>query len=388
MVSTRHDNCESLLAAMVGFDTVNGASSGRPDAERELGVYLDAVARQMGFEARRFDVNEHKFNLVVTHRVADSAPWLMFESHMDTVSVAGMTVDPFAAEIRDGRMYGRGACDTKGTGAAMLWALRDYAANGAGPNNIAVAFSTDEEVGKHGAIALSTRHLDQLDWRPRGVIVGEPTCLRGITAHNGTVRWKIRTRGVAAHSADPGRGRSAISMMARVIQRIERDYVPSLSASHPLTGKAQASINLIRGGVQINVIPEHCEVEVDRRVVPGEDGATVVPAVERLLDELRREDPAVDVEQDVPVIDAPLDPAVGPAFAGQVLAVLAEAGHSPEPDGAAYATDASQFVEVGVPAVVLGPGDIAQAHTKDEWLDLAELQKGIDVYGRLMRMSL
>ena len=385
MPSTTHDSCVALLTDMVRFDTVNHNISGKADAEVELARYLESVAAAAGLQTRQLAIAGDSFNLLVTHEVDPAAPWLLFESHLDTVSVEGMTVDPFAAVIADGRISGRGACDTKGTGAAMLWALRQYAGAGDGATNIAIAYTTDEEIGKTGVRTFTSTQLDGLGWRPLGAVIGEPTLLQPVVAHNGIARWQIHTRGVAAHSGDPSKGRSAISMMLRVVDTIEQRYVPSLTTLHPLTGKAQCSVNVIRGGVQVNVIPEHCQIEIDRRVVPGEDNATVVPAVEVLLDELRRTHPGLEVEQQTPYLDPPLDPAGGEAFAGAVGQALQTLGLSAEPAGVFYGTDASQFSAMGIPALVLGPGSIEQAHTKDEWLALDQLDRGVEVYLALMR---
>ena len=227
-------------------------------------------------------------NLLVTHEVVPDAPWLMFESHIDTVSIEGMTIEPLAAEVRDGRIWGRGACDTKGTGAAMLWALREYAESGTQGNNVAIVYALDEERLMRGSAALAASQLADFGFRPAGVVVGEPTLHRPVVAHNGLVRWGIRTGGVACHSSDPSRGVSAISTMAAVVQAIEAHYIPQLTAQHPLTGKAQCSINTIHGGSQTNIIPDSCRIELDRRVVPGEDLEQVLPAVEAVLQPLRR----------------------------------------------------------------------------------------------------
>jgi acetylornithine deacetylase len=385
MPSTTHQTCEQLLADMVSFDTVNANISGKLDAEYDLACFLDEVAQRAGFATRRLPIEGESFNLLVTCEVNRAKPWLLFESHMDTVSVAGMTIDPFKAVIADGKMFGRGACDTKGTGAAMFTALKKYAADGDGANNIAIAFTTDEEYHKHGVRAFTGGQLPQLGWRPVGAIIGEPTMLQPVVAHNGVARWTIVTQGVAAHSSDPSRGKSAISMMIRVIDMIEKRYAPSLTAAHPLTGKAQCTVNVIRGGVQINIIPEHCEIQVDRRVVPGENSAAVVPAVEKLLADLCAEQPDIHVEQRTPFLDSALDPKGGEAFASRVGQILETMGLPGEPVGVTYGTDASQFSEIGVPAVVLGPGSIAQAHTKDEWLALDQLHRGVEVYLNLMR---
>jgi len=373
-----------LLQRMVGFNTVNQINQGVPFVEGEMAAFLEQVARAWGLETMRLPIKSGGFNLLITHQVDAAAPWLLFESHMDTVSTEGMTVEPFAAEIRDGRLYGRGACDTKGTGAAMLWSLKTLSESKSLDVNIAVLFTVDEEAAKTGIQAFTNSQIDQLNWRPLGAIVGEPTLLRMIIANNGVVRWKICTKGVATHSADPSQGRSAISAMVKVIDAVETRYVPSLQATNPLVGKAQASINTIRGGTVINMIPNECTVSVDRRIVPGEDPTTVLPAVEALLDELRTADPSLEVEQLEPFIDPPLNPEFSQDFADKVGSVLAELGYSTEPVGAAYGTDASNLADGGIPAVVLGPGSIDQAHKVDEYLELDQLQQGVRVYCELM----
>lgn len=375
---------------MVGFDTVNANISGRANAELPLAIYLEDLAQAFALQVQRLPVADEGFNLLVSCRADEAAPWLLFESHLDTVTAEAMTVDPFAAEIRAGRLYGRGACDTKGTGAAMLWALREYAAQAADkPNNIAIVYTVDEEIYKTGVRTFVQRQLPALAWRPAGVIVGEPTRLQAVVAHNGVVRWSIAARGRAAHSSDPAQGRSAISAMTKVIAALEEQYIPGLVTAHPLTGKAQCSINQIQGGVQINIVPEHCEIHIDRRVVPGEDPQDVLPAVEEILEVLRRADPELDVLQDAPaMVDSPLDPSGGEGFAGFVQQVLLGVGLPGDLVGVGYGTDASSFGQIGLPAVVLGPGDIAQAHTADEWIDVAELHRGVEVYGALMRTAL
>lgn len=386
MESTMHDTCESLLAAMVGFDTVNSRISGKPDAEVELAIYLEAVAGRMGFATQRLPLDGRSFNLLVTHEVSPSAPWLLFESHLDTVTVDGMVIDPFEAEIRDGRIYGRGSCDTKGTGASMLWALQHYALESGG-TNVAIVYTTDEEVAKAGAAGFAGNHLPDLPWRPVGAVIGEPTLLVPVIAHNGVARFKLHTRGVAAHSSNPSAGKSAISMMMRVIDMLESRYIPSITSSHPLTGQAACSVNVIRGGKQVNVIPDHCEIEIDRRVVPGENGQDAIRAVELLLDELRQAHPDLAVDMDEVFIDTALDPAGSEGFVAVVQAVLRAADLPGDAEGAKYGTDASQFSAIGIPSVVLGPGNIDQAHTKDEWLALDQLHRGIEVYLDLMRAA-
>ena len=381
-------SCAELLQGMVGINTVNGHISGAVQAERELAEYLEGRAQAWGLATKRLEIGAEGFNLLVLHQVDPEAEWLLFESHLDTVSIEGMTIDPLGGQIQDGRLYGRGACDTKGTGAAMLWALRQYAAGG-GPNNVGLLFTLDEEIRKTGVRTFVDRQLPGLGWRPRGTIVGEPTRLLPVVAHNGVVRWAIRVEGRAAHSSDPGQGRSAISGMVAVIRALEEGYIPHLTARHRLTGKAQASVNLIAGGTQINIIPELCRIQIDRRVVPGEEPAQVLPAVEKVLQQVRDQQPELVVEQEEPsMLDYPLDPSGGEDFATGVGAVLAGLGLAGVGQGVGYGTDASTLARTGLPALVIGPGDIAQAHTADEWIEVAQLERGVEVYRSLMAMPL
>jgi len=370
---------------MIGIDTTNHRPTGPPGTEDRLADDLEELATEVGLSTTRLAVPDEPHNLLVSHEVGPDAPWALFVSHLDTVDVVGMTIDPFAGEIRDGRIYGRGACDTKGSGAAMFWALMQYAAQQERHNNVAVLYTVNEEIRQTGAISFVANDLPGLGWSPAGVVVGEPTGLQPVVAHNGVVRWRIRTQGVSAHSSSPDRGRSAISMMVEVVRAIESQYIPRIDTSHPLTGRAQCSINLIQGGSQINIIPARCEIQVDRRTVPGEEDRQVLPTVERVLDTLRQADPNFCVEQDEPHIVGPLDPATNEPWATHVCGVLDRLGLPAEPVGAKFGTEASTFARAGLPALVLGPGQAAQAHTKDEWLSLDQLHAACEVYLEIMR---
>lgn len=384
---TKHappQTCVELLQQMVSFNTVNRISDGIPFVEGELAEHLESVARGWGLKAERLEIPGTGFNLLVTRQVDPQLPWLLFDSHMDTVSVEGMTVDPFAGAITAGRLYGRGACDTKASGATMLWALKTLVAENTPSQNLGILYTIDEEITRTGVKTFLRQQLDGLDWKPAAVVVGEPTSCRLVTAHNGTVRWQISTTGRAAHSSDPSQGRSAISDMVRVIDALETQYIPQLDAAHELVGKAQCSINLISAGTLINVIPDACTISVDRRAVPGEDATQVLPAVESVLESLRREVPGLCVTQHEAQIQSSLSPDGNQEFAGHVGGVLRSLGLEEQPLGAKYGTHASDFASAGFPAVVLGPGDIAQAHRKDEYIVLDQLEHGIEIYRSVM----
>jgi len=377
-----------LLRAMVRVDSVNGALTGRAQAESELVDWLAAVAGRWMLDVELLAVEGQASQLLLTLRVGGDRPWVLFDSHLDTVAVDHMTIEPFGAELRGGRIWGRGTCDTKGTGAAMLWALREYAQITDPPNNVALLLSVDEEVSMTGIQSFIRNDLPRLGWSPALVIVGEPTEHIPVVAHNGCVRWEIQTHGKAAHSSTPWEGHSAINDMVQALTVVQRDYIDALDAEHELTGRAVASVNTIRGGNAPNIIPESCVCEVDRRVVPGEDPDAVLPRVAELLDALKSNNAGLDYTQTLKVAHPPLLPASSAAVLPIVKRALNDNGVRKPAVGAPFATHAGYLSQAGLPTLVLGPGSPYPAHTKDEWVSVDEIELGVKVYGSLMRARL
>ena len=371
-------SCEELLAQMVSFQTVNPDFGGPAGGQPALAAHLEALARHWGLQTRRCPVAEGLFNLLITTEVAPNAEWLLFESHLDTVSVDGMTVPPFQVTVAGDKLHGRGTCDTKGTGASMLWALQEYARQPHRPRNAGIIFAVDEETEMRGARAFAANDVAKFS-KLRGIIVGEPTGLRPVVAHNGALRWRTITRGVAAHSADPSKGRSAIRAMLRVIETLEARFIPHANREFPLTGRAAASINVIRGGTAVNIIPDYCEIICDRRLVPGESATQILADRDAALAGLA-------VEHDGQYLAPPLPPENSAALHQWATPALAACGLDITATGAPYATDASHYAAVGAQVMVLGPGDIAQAHTKDEWLHRAELARAVSLYRALLTL--
>ncbi len=369
---------EELLAQMVSFDTVNPEYGGPVGGEARLAGHLETLAAAWGLRSRRYPVSENRFNLLISCEASPGAEWLLLESHLDTVAVEGMTVPAFTLTPRGDKLYARGACDTKGSGAAMLWALKTFAAGGGRPRHAGVIFSVDEETRMTGARAFAANSLRDFP-RLRGIIVGEPTLLRPVVAHNGALRWRSITRGVAAHSADPSKGRSAIAAMLPVVDALERKFIPLATRESPLTGRAAASINVIRGGTAVNIIPDRCEILCDRRLVPGEDAAQVLVERDAALAGLA-------VEHDEQYLAPPLPPGNSSALHAWMTPAFAAAGLDATATGAPYATNASHYAAAGAPVLVLGPGDIAQAHTKDEYLDRFALLAAARLYEALLRL--
>lgn len=375
------DSCETLLGAMIAVDTVNPGFGGHYDGQARLVEHLERWARTLGLATRRLPVTAGLENLMVVAEGEPGTPWLLFDSHLDTVSTAGMEIPPLTMTKRDGRYYGRGTCDTKGSGAAMLWALADFARQKERKQTVAVLFTIDEEHGMTGARAFAQDHLPALLPKLRGIVVGEPTGLRPVVATNGILRWKMRTRGIAAHSSDPSRGRSAISAMMRVIDAFETRYIPTITAAHPLAGRAAASINVIRGGTQVNIIPDECTVECDRRLAPGETTESVLTACKAALLN------SAPVEYAEIYSVPPLHEELSKAFVRSLEPAFTGTGLSTVHAGAPYATNASIYADKGAPVLVAGPGEAAQAHSRDEWVAAEQLADAVKLYRAMMGLA-
>ncbi len=372
-----------LLADLVRRPSVNpmGRTDLPPELVHEARVTdcLEAHLRAIGAEYHRRPVEPGRDNLVAVYTPPTPAPFtVIFEAHQDTVPVDAMTVDPFAARVEGGRLYGRGACDVKAGIAVMLTAFaRLVRERPAGSARVVLAFTVDEE---HTFIGV--QELAKAGPRADFAVVAEPTLLNIVTAHKGVARWQIETAGRACHSSRPEQGVNAVYRMARLLRGVE-DYADALRGRppHPLLGPPTLSVGRVVGGVSPNTVPDFCRIEVDRRLIPGETSAAAVADLTAFLTGY----PGVDFPfaASTPKLACPpLDPAGSAELASRLgSAVNAVVGRH-EVLAVPYGTDASTLAEAGIPAVVFGPGDIAQAHTKDEWIDLAQLEPAAEILFR------
>jgi len=370
----------ALLADLVSIRSINPAYDPESD-EAEIGRYIVEKLGQWGISCRTEEALPGRFNVVAEVPGRQSEKRLLFEAHMDTVSVAGMEIDPFKPAIKNNLMYGRGSCDTKAGLAAMLYALKMVSQDGPPACTVLLAAAVDEEHAFRGVSDLVNRGV-----RADAAVVSEPTCLDIIVAHKGVLRWPIVTEGRAAHSSKVHLGINAISKMAKVIDAIETRLVPTYSKTvHPLLGPPTLNIGLIEGGIQINTVPDRCSIEIDRRILPGESKDAIWSQFEEVLDELRAADPELRVKMGAPrLYDFPLETDAGE----RVVKVAEEAcrrsiGRATVA-GVPYGTDASKLSRVGIPSIVLGPGNIDQAHSAVEFVDLDEVVKAAQIYADMM----
>jgi acetylornithine deacetylase/succinyl-diaminopimelate desuccinylase-like protein len=360
-----------LLQALVRIPSVNPSGTPGTDevGEQRCAEFLLEHLRGLGAEAELREVLPGRPN-VVARFPGDrpGKPRLLFAPHTDTVSVAGMTIDPFGGELRDGKLWGRGASDTKGSMASMLWALRekrDVLATLS--HEIWFAGLCGEEAGQQGAKALAAE--EKFDF----VIAGEPTGLDIVHLHKGCTHLLLRAHGRAVHAARLELGENAIEKMMSALEWVRAELRPALAGcTHPVLGRSTVSIGTIEGGSKINIVPDLCEAAVDIRTVPGVESAGVIAGI------------AAQLQQRVPGLEVTLvqAPPLDTPRAHPVIGRLESFGARCV--GAPWFCDAAVFARHGVPAVAMGPGSIDQAHTKDEWIAVAELERGAEFFGRFL----
>jgi len=378
-----------LLQNLVAIPSVNPMGrdlSGPEYFETRLSDYLDDFFKQLEVPYERFEVSPGRHNVVARFDSPGSRTTILLDAHQDTVPVDGMIVPPFQPEIRDGRLYGRGACDVKGGLAAMLAAFtRLVKERPAGAANVIMACTCDEESTATGSRDLTRRWEEPgtggrvILGPPDIAVVAEPTDLDVVVAHRGASRWKIRTTGRACHSSRPQEGVNAIYKMAPILAALEKHAreLPGLREPHPLCGPSTLSVGRIEGGISVNTVPDECTIEIDRRVIPGEDGQAVIDQVGAYV----RSQVDVDFEMLPPwIVGVPLSDHNNGEWADRLLEQIRPVAGERRKVGVAYGTNASRYSSSGVPSVVFGPGSIEKAHTVDEWIPIDELQQAAEIY--------
>jgi acetylornithine deacetylase/succinyl-diaminopimelate desuccinylase-like protein len=371
-------NVIELLQDLVSIPSVNPQGNPGTDftGEQTLGEYVVNFLRTLGAEADLHHVEIGRPNVVAEFKAEKTAAaHLAFAPHLDTVSVAGMTISPFDPAIRDGKLFGRGSTDTKGPMAAALWAVRNWAQSPARAHsrvNWTFLALMGEEAGNDGAHALAKKGFSS-----DLTLVLEPTQLGVVTAHKGALWLEIETTGVACHGSTPEKGRNAIYAMRHVLEAIESKIIPGLARqAHAKLGNPTLNVGTISGGSKINIVPDRCRIEIDCRVVPGIDAEEFR---QRLESDLRAVVPDVTVSQQR--YSPPLD-------ADESLPWVRRLGEASRGfTTAPWFSDASVLSGPHCPAVCIGPGSIAQAHTKHEFILLSDLEEGADFFLRWMQAA-
>ena len=369
-----------LLADLIRINSVNPAYD-NSSAETAIQKFVLSFFVDQGIPVVEQPVEQGRSNVIAKLPGRSASGRIVFEAHCDTAGVKGMLIPPFDPQIKGTRMYGRGACDTKAGLAAMMLAIADlHKTKELLPSEVWVVSAVDEEHSYRGVWKLRRK------LQAAAAVVSEPTNMKLAIASKGCLRWRVTLKGKAAHSSKPHLGVNAIEHAARVVCCLERENLRLKNIRHPLLGCPTLSVGLIHGGTQVNIVPDCCWIEVDRRLIPGETPDQVFRQYRDLLQSLRSDCPQLELSMDSPQLE---DYALETAVTSKIVLCAAEAlkaaGLDSNPAGVPFGSDASKLAAVGIPSVILGPGSIDEAHTETEFVELEQVEKAFAVYRNIMR---
>ncbi len=374
----------TLLKRLVSIPSVNPGHTDdvSVSGEMRLAEYLAEWLEARGFALSWDMVEPGRPNLIASYGPDTPKHTLLLESHLDTVGEDGMTIKPFDPLVREGRIYGRGACDTKGPMAAALCAFRPPVLERLAEAGVRLLFvgAMGEEKGNIGA-----ERLVEQGWSADEAIILEPTELAAVNGHKGIFWFQLTVHGISAHGSNPDRGRSAILGMMQVIDQLQKQIARKREqCANTEMGLPTLNIGFIEGGTAVNVVPNRCTIEVDRRLVIGESGEQTRKEIREVLQRLA--DRGVIQSYDLETIKEgpPFRTAPESALIGRFDRVCREFNVTPRMESAAWYSDAGAISRICSSVVVFGPGSIKQAHTNDEYIVMDELLKGHDILARYL----
>lgn len=373
-----HSSVVELTQALIRIPSVNpddqsGFSGG---GEQKIANELASWLRDWGAEVVLEEILPGRPNLIARWAPLDGRPRILLGPHLDTVGIANMKVDPFGGHIVDGTITGRGASDTKGPMAAMLWALRENAEMLA-EARVAVDFVAfmGEESGQWGSKHFAEHHGKDYQF----AIAGEPTSLQIVSTTKGSLWSTLVAHGKACHSSMPEEGDNAILKLARALDVLERHLKPQLAAyTHPRLGGSTMNVGTFHGGTRANIVPDSAEAQLDIRITPA---LTAAGGAEQLLAST-----IAELGLPVKMVNTHENPPMETDENHPYLQCLRAARAGTECVGAPWFSDAAHLSRGGIPSVCLGPGSIDQAHKDDEFIRIDDLHDGVEHFSRFIQM--
>ena len=342
----------------------------KQSGELELAMWLSKFFQSKGFETQLQTVQKNRPNLIVRPNKIPKLPVVALQAHMDTVDVEGMTVGPFGGEIRDGLLFGRGACDVKGPMAAAITAMLEWYQQNQNPHFELIFLATmGEETGTIGA-----RHFAQNGFPIDLMIVGEPTNLNPVIGHKGLWRFCLETYGKASHSSMPELGENAIDKMMGAFDLIKNKVKPEFES---IDGSS-LSTTMVHGGSSINIIPDYCRVDVDARF---EKGSKIEICRDMLMDELI-DTKYTEIQNYPAYISNPFSKTkhfLERALMDQGVEFISKK----EP----WYSDAGPLSNAGIDTVVWGPGNIKDAHTAEENISIEQLDVAVKILLKFLAVT-
>lgn len=364
------------LAVTFTQELVRRDSSNPPGNELETAAYAVEALKAHGVAAELDEFEPGRCNVSATYGGCRDTG-ILFLGHMDVVPAKGCWEHgKFDPEIVDGRMYGRGTADMKGGIGAMMAALAALVQAGYPlQKNVRLLLDSDEENTNKGINRACSAYDIQADC----AIVGEPSDMELLLGNKGYSSFYVKTQGISCHASEPELGKNAIYQMARAIQKLEA-YAQDLSARRdPYLGPATLSVGTIQGGVRVNIVPDACLCEVERRALPGETLESIGEELQTLLAGIAQVTPR---NQFTPASLLARDH----AFTRRVEDILGDVlGREPALGVFHGGTEAAYVSQFGIPTLIVGPGSLEQAHRIDEYASVAQIMQCADLYFRLMQ---
>ncbi len=357
-----------LLEKMVAIPSVEGQ-------EKEMGELIAAYTESIGMTVERQTVEGDRFNVIAKIQIGKGGKTVVLNSHMDVVPPAdGWNTEPYVLTRGEDRAFGRGSTDAKGCLTALLMATKRIIENPGDTNgNIIVTAVVDEETYSKGARYL----VDHADLHADYGIVGEPTSCRIGLGHNGSVRPVLVIHGKTAHSSTPELGISSVRVAAYISGLVDKIQEQLHEITHPSTGKPSISITMLRAGVKENVLPDWCELTIDRRMIPGENEKDIIESIEKICADAEAAFPGAKVTIDRYLVTT------GPASDVKPDSEIAKKAYAAceritgvrqTPYGVTCNTDMNHLMRKGIPTVIIGPGNINYCHKPNEYVEYSQLE--------------
>lgn len=372
---------QNVLMDLVRIKSVNPP---RGDGEKKAAEFLAGKLQELGVDCEVYEVCEGRANAVGEMTGGETGPTLVLNGHLDVVGANPEDWDspPFHPVVKKGKIFGRGAADMKGAIAAMLAAAKLCKETGLPlGGRLLLSFVCDEEKGNLGVLDFLQRYPD-LDY----AVIGEPTDLGLVTAHRGAARFKVVVKGRAGHAGEPDNALNAIYLTLRIIKALQEYHRVISRRKHRILPAPTCSVTGIQGGHTDNVIPDRCEITVDRRLIPGEEIKEVEAEIKEIIGRVGQvgED-SYTLQRYVYLGPGELEPRQ--PFYGLVSSIYALyfGLDKVEPQGFRATCEQSLFLGSGIETVVLGPGSIAQAHQANEYVALDQLRTAAGFYYYLIQ---
>ena len=370
-------NSIEFLQSLVSIPSVNpeGAdeSALRYCGEQKIAEQLRPFLEEIGFNVTLEEVEVNRPNLIARAPGSDDRPRILLGPHLDTVGVETMVIDPFSGEVKDEKIWGRGTSDTKGPMASMLWGLKENASLlKDAPVAIDFVGFMGEETKQLGSKHFAKNHGSEYEF----AIAGEPTGLKIVNCTKGSLWATLSTKGKAVHASQPHLGENAILKLQSYLNTLINALDAQFSRrSHPILGKTTWNLGTFSGGVRPNVVADEARLTLDIRTIPElwEKGGAA-DLIKRLTEDMDlefsylEENPPMEVAEDHKWVRA-----------------LQKAVSDTECVGAPWFSDAAHLNAGGIPAICLGPGNIAQAHTKDEFIKVSDYEAGVEFFTELVK---